>query len=151
VACRTIGRQGRELLLCTEVRVRFECRLAKEGGANGAFRLRKPIQPVFESRDELTEARVRAVQRLWHLTFDMRGAQKAQPFGHPLDGRVRRRLAHSSVLQTNAYLHFLQSVFIEAVPSLHSVRIGSAFLAGRTGAGPAVVGAFVPAAELPCV
>jgi hypothetical protein len=24
------------------------------------------------------------------LTFDMRGAQKAQPFGHPLDGRVRR-------------------------------------------------------------
>ena len=23
------------------------------------------------------------------LTFDMRGAQKAQPFGHPLDGRVR--------------------------------------------------------------
>ena len=25
------------------------------------------------------------------LTFDMRGAQKAQPFGHPLDGRVRRR------------------------------------------------------------
>jgi hypothetical protein len=28
----------------------------------------------------------------WNLTFDMRGAQKAQPFGHPLDGRVR---AHS--------------------------------------------------------
>jgi hypothetical protein len=25
------------------------------------------------------------------LTFDMRGARKAQPFGHPLDGRVRRR------------------------------------------------------------
>ena len=25
------------------------------------------------------------------LTFDMRGAQKAQPFGRPLDGRVRRR------------------------------------------------------------
>jgi hypothetical protein len=25
------------------------------------------------------------------LTFDMRGAQKAQPFGYPLDGRVRRR------------------------------------------------------------
>ena len=28
------------------------------------------------------------------LTFDMRGAQKAQPFGHPLDGRVRRQVAH---------------------------------------------------------
>ena len=27
------------------------------------------------------------------LTFDMRGAQKAQPFGHPLDGRVRRHSA----------------------------------------------------------
>ena len=27
---------------------------------------------------------------LRRLTFDMRGAQKAQPFGHPLDGRVRR-------------------------------------------------------------
>ncbi len=27
------------------------------------------------------------------LTFDMRGAQKAQPFGHPLDGRVRRHPA----------------------------------------------------------
>jgi hypothetical protein len=25
-------------------------------------------------------------------TFDMRDAQKAQPFGHPLDGRVRRLL-----------------------------------------------------------
>jgi hypothetical protein len=25
------------------------------------------------------------------LTFDMRGARKAQPFGHPLDGRVRPR------------------------------------------------------------
>ena len=24
------------------------------------------------------------------LTFDMRGDRKAQPFGHPLDGRVRR-------------------------------------------------------------
>ena len=24
------------------------------------------------------------------LTFDMRGAQKAQPFGHPLDGWVRQ-------------------------------------------------------------
>jgi hypothetical protein len=24
------------------------------------------------------------------LTFDMRGARKAQPFGHPLDGRVRQ-------------------------------------------------------------
>jgi hypothetical protein len=29
---------------------------------------------------------------IWRLTFDMRGARKAQPFGHPLDGRVR---AHS--------------------------------------------------------
>jgi hypothetical protein len=27
---------------------------------------------------------------LRRLTFDMRGAQKAQPFVHPLDGRVRR-------------------------------------------------------------
>ena len=25
------------------------------------------------------------------LTFDMRGDRKAQPFGHPLDGRVRRQ------------------------------------------------------------
>jgi hypothetical protein len=37
-------------------------------------------------------------QRVLHpfvsaLTFDMRGAQKAQPFGHPLDGRVRRHVA----------------------------------------------------------
>ena len=29
--------------------------------------------------------------RVRHLTFDMRGAQKAQPFGHPLDGKVRAR------------------------------------------------------------
>ena len=29
------------------------------------------------------------------LTFDMRGAQKAQPFGHPLDGRVRRHGLHA--------------------------------------------------------
>lgn len=28
---------------------------------------------------------------LWNLTFDMRGGQTAQPAGHPLDGRVRRR------------------------------------------------------------
>ena len=28
---------------------------------------------------------------LRRLTFDMRGAKKAQPFGHPLDGRVRAR------------------------------------------------------------
>ena len=27
------------------------------------------------------------------LTFDIRGAQKAQPFGHPLDGRVRQHRA----------------------------------------------------------
>ena len=27
-------------------------------------------------------------------TFDMRGAQKAQPFGHPLDGRVRPHCAY---------------------------------------------------------
>lgn len=32
------------------------------------------------------------------LTFDMRGAQKAQPFGHPLDGRVGRLLAHAAVI-----------------------------------------------------
>ena len=30
------------------------------------------------------------IKRVMGLTFDMRGAQKAQPFGHPLDGRVRR-------------------------------------------------------------
>jgi hypothetical protein len=35
-------------------------------------------------------------ERLRHLTFDMRGAQKAQPFGHPLDGRVRRLLLNLS-------------------------------------------------------
>jgi hypothetical protein len=45
---------------------------------------------VFESRDELTGAQVQVSHRLWHLTFDMRGAQEAQPFVHPLDGRVRR-------------------------------------------------------------
>jgi hypothetical protein len=28
--------------------------------------------------------------KLCGLTFDMRGDQKAQPFGHPIDGRVRR-------------------------------------------------------------
>jgi hypothetical protein len=28
----------------------------------------------------------------------MRGAQKAQPFGHPLDGRVRRQFAHRGML-----------------------------------------------------
>ena len=32
---------------------------------------------------------MRAESGLRRLTFDMRGAQKAQPFGHPLDGRVR--------------------------------------------------------------
>ena len=33
---------------------------------------------------------VTEAKSIW-LTFDMRGAQKAQPFGHPLDGMVRRR------------------------------------------------------------
>jgi hypothetical protein len=27
---------------------------------------------------------------VYALTFDMRGARKAQPFEHPLNGRVRR-------------------------------------------------------------
>ena len=44
-------------------------------------------------RDEAFVALLSAdpVFTLVGLTFDMRGAQKAQPFGHPLDGRVRRR------------------------------------------------------------
>ena len=33
------------------------------------------------------------------LTFDMRGAQKAQPFGHPLDGRVRFPSAEPALLE----------------------------------------------------
>ena len=37
---------------------------------------------------------------LRRLTFDMRGAQKAQPFEHPLDGRVRRLWrGHTECLQ----------------------------------------------------
>jgi hypothetical protein len=41
-------------------------------------------------------------QRVLHtfvsaLTFDMRGAQKAQPFGLPLDGRVRRLVTEGRV------------------------------------------------------
>jgi hypothetical protein len=35
------------------------------------------------------------------LTFDIRGAQKAQPFGHPLDGRVRATLI-KPLLLTNS-------------------------------------------------
>jgi hypothetical protein len=35
---------------------------------------------------------------LRRLTFDMRGAQKAQPFGHPLDGRVGRRCCQVDLL-----------------------------------------------------
>ena len=36
-----------------------------------------------------TWLRLTVVFMLVGLTFDMRGAQKAQPFGHPLDGGVR--------------------------------------------------------------
>jgi hypothetical protein len=36
---------------------------------------------------------------LRRLTFDMRGAEKAQPFRHPLDGRVR---AHLDVAERDA-------------------------------------------------
>ena len=43
------------------------------------------------------------------LTFDMRGDRKAQPFGHPLDGRVRRHLGTRS----NAFNSRVQPDFRE--------------------------------------
>ena len=56
------------------------------------------MQRAFEKRDERGEAQAQSLQRLWHLTFDMRGAQKAQPFGHPLDGRVRPRQSRKGAI-----------------------------------------------------
>ena len=53
--------------------------------------------PVFARRSELQllQLQLGAFFKLGQplpraLTIDMRGDQKAQPFGHPLDGRVRR-------------------------------------------------------------
>ena len=53
-----------------------------------------------------------------HLTFDMRGAQKAQPFGHPLDGRVRRQCA------TNALPSARKEEFIGSSGALPKMRAG---------------------------
>ena len=44
------------------------------------------LRPQLDARRNCGHTTPRA------LTFDMRGAQKAEPFGHPLDGRVRRLL-----------------------------------------------------------
>ena len=45
----------------------------------------RPLQFQLDARCNCTDTLPRA------LTFDMRGAQKAQPFGHPLDEVVRAR------------------------------------------------------------
>ena len=44
-------------------------------------------------------------------------------------------------------LHFLQSEFMETEPSLHSVRMGSALLAGRGAEALGAAGAVVPAPD----
>ena len=64
---------------------------------------------------------------LRHLTLKMSGTWNTRPGSCPLDARAGRRLAHDPALQTDGMLHFLQSEFIETVPSLHSVRMGSTF------------------------
>ena len=59
-------------------------------------------------------------------------------------------------LQFNLLGNDLEALFLPSAiviltePSLHSVRIGSTFLAGRAGAGLGSAGAFVPAAKLLC-
>jgi hypothetical protein len=45
--------------------------------------------------DEFKTFKAGDADHVRRLTFDMRGAQKAQPFGHPLDGRVGRHLARA--------------------------------------------------------
>ena len=58
----------------------------------GAFTLRL-LNPGDESFRDFS-----ATANCCRLTFDMRGAQKAQPFVHPLDGRVGVGVEGSTVL-----------------------------------------------------
>ena len=71
-------------------------------GALGAFALSCLLHATSSAsrREAMIEMRIGEVWRVSALTFDMRGAKKAQPFRHPLDGRVRRRCVsrHRSVL-----------------------------------------------------
>jgi hypothetical protein len=58
------------------------------------------------------------------LTFDMRGAQKAQPFGHPLDGRVRQPVSlgtarfHTSVSSFWAFAAVIFAISPSPIPAL---------------------------------
>jgi hypothetical protein len=56
---------------------------------------------VVDSEGNERDVRLHGVSAvcLRRLTFDMRGTQKAQPFGHPLDGRVRRHGSACSVFR----------------------------------------------------
>jgi hypothetical protein len=56
-----------------------------------------------------------------NLTFDMRSDRKAQPFGHPLDGRVRAHI-------TTAGLHAVRMRDVD-LPSECSV-LGSKLVVG---------------------
>ena len=62
-------------------------------------RTSKKLDPDFARRSklQLLKLQLSAIYKRSHtlpraLTFDMRGAQKAQPFVGPLDGKVRARL-----------------------------------------------------------
>ena len=65
--------------------------MARIGGDGGKARTTTERPRVGKSgRTSTYEPSGRVVteaKSIW-LTFDMRGTQKAQPFGHPLDGRV---------------------------------------------------------------
>ena len=85
-----------------------QCQRRAAPGESDAFFLAMPLSvrkrnTVFARRSELQmlQLQLSAFFKRSHtlpraLTFDMRGAQKAQPFGHPLDGRVSRHLVASA-------------------------------------------------------
>ena len=93
----------------------------------------------------------------------MRGAQKAQPFGHPLDGRVRRhsfialprqrvakdtKLILAFWLRNRAALHFTSGSVPEQNPVRHRLgerRVAPCALAGKwPAAGPAATTGLTP-------
>ena len=90
--------------------------------------------------------------RCARVVADARGCAGAgvEPRSCPQGERaseVGRRLAHDSALQINEPLHFLQSEFMETEPSLHSVRMGSTFFAGRRAAALGAAGGVVVASD----
>ena len=56
------------------------------------------------------------------LTFDMRGAQKAQPFAHPLDGRVRRLLPTNDFLENELHEDSADLAIVFDDPALNAER-----------------------------